>query len=73
MTVPSRGVWGQEGEPEAMAKSKNFGTKRIAAGSARAKEITRFIDERRGRSAVTGRHVTAAHGRRTGDPRKKAR
>lgn len=34
-------------------KSKNFGTKRIPAGSARAKEITRFIDERRAKSTRT--------------------
>ena len=56
-----------------MARFKSFGTKRIPAGSARAKEITRFIDERRARSAVTGCYITASHARRTGDPRKKAR
>ena len=56
-----------------MARSKNFGTKRIPAGSARAREITRFIDERRARSAVTGRYLATGHDRRTGDPRKKSR
>jgi hypothetical protein len=54
-------------------KSKSVGTKKIPAGSARAKEITRFIDERRARSAITGRYVTADHARRTDDPRKKPR
>lgn len=44
--------------PEAMAKSKNFGTKRIRAGSAHARRITRFIDERRGRSAPSGRSTS---------------
>lgn len=38
-------------------KSKSFGTKKIRAGSARAREITRFIDERRARSARTGRFL----------------
>ena len=56
-----------------MAGSKSFGTKRIPAGSERAREITRFIDERRARSAVTGRYVTSNHARRTGDHRKKPR
>ncbi len=49
-----------------MARSKNFGTKRIRAGSSRAEEITRFIDERRGRSAVTGRYVTSPPARSSG-------
>ena len=49
-----------------MARSKSFGTKRIRAGSTRAKEITRFIDERRGRSAATGRYVTSSHARSSG-------
>jgi hypothetical protein len=48
--------------------SKSFGTKRIAAGSEGAREITRFIDERRARSAVTGRFVTV-HARRQPKPR----
>ena len=56
-----------------MARSKNFGTKRIPAGSARAREITRFIDERRGRSAVAGRYAKVAHDRRAGDRKKKDR
>lgn len=57
-----------------MAKSKSYGTKRIPAGSDRAKEITRFIDERRSRSAVTGRYVlTPNHARPNGDHRKKPR
>lgn len=71
MMVPREARGARKEADQAMAKSKNFGTKRIPAGSARAKEITRFIDERRSRSATTGRYVTAAHGRRTGDPRKK--
>jgi len=49
-----------------MARSKNFGTKRIRTGSSRAKEITRFIDERRGRSAVTGRYVTSSPAKSSG-------
>ena len=49
-----------------MARSKSFGTKRIRAGSSRAEEITRFIDERRSRSAVTGRYVTSSHARPSG-------
>ena len=53
-----------------MARSKSFGTKRIPAVSARAREITRFIDERRDRSSVTGRYVKSDSARRTGDPRK---
>ena len=41
-----------------MAKrSKSFGTKKIKAGSDRAQEITRFIDERRERSPRTGRFL----------------
>lgn len=56
-----------------MARSKNFGTKRIPAGSARAREITRFIDERRARSAVTGRYVTSNHARRNGNLRNESR
>ncbi len=47
-----------------MAKrSKSFGTKKIKAGSARAREITRFIDERRARSARTGRFLDTAERR----------
>ena len=56
-----------------MAKSKNFGTKRIPAGSDRAREITRFIDERRSRSATTGRYATTADGRRSGGSRRQSR
>jgi hypothetical protein len=49
--------------------SKSFGTKSIPAGSERAREITRFIDERRARSAnFTGRFITV-HARRQPKPR----
>ena len=40
-------------------RSKSFGTKKIRAGSARAKAITRFIDERRARSPRAGRFLDA--------------
>lgn len=33
-----------------VARSKSFGTKKIEAGSPLAREITRFIDERRAKS-----------------------
>ena len=46
-----------------MAKSTSFGTKRIPAESDRAREITRFIDERRSRSATNGRYYVIAPSR----------
>ena len=60
-----------------MAKSKSSGTKIIRAGSAYARAITRFIDERWSRSVLAGllagRYVIAGGSQRTGNPRKKAR
>ena len=45
-------------------KSKSFGTKKIRAGSDQAREITRFIDERRARSPRTGSFRAAPQTRR---------
>lgn len=69
----TRGQQSPGRRPPEMAWSKNFGTKKIQAGSDKAREITRFIDDRRSRSAVTGRFVTARHARCAGDPRKETR
>ncbi len=52
-----------------MAK-KNFGTKRIRAGSAHARQITCFIDARRGRSNASGSYVVERPSTRGNRPRR---
>jgi|SRR5215204_1301596 len=56
--------------PRAMARSTDFGTKRIPAGSAGTKEITRSIDERCSRSSRWGRYATTAPHHPRGLPRR---